>query len=60
MIELVKKNCIEDLKLDGSPIIIVAVVKEAEAIAKACAEKGIKVSAFCDSEKENLEIHFVI
>ena len=63
MIELVKKNCIEDLKLDGSPIIIVAVVKEAEAIAKACAEKGIKVSAFCDSEKRksgnsfcNLEI----
>ena len=51
MTDKIKKNCIRDLKQDGPPIIIAAAVKEAEAIAKACAENGIKVAAFCDSEK---------
>ena len=47
----VKYNCIENLKKDGNPIIIVAAVREAEAIKYACDEKGIIVSAFCDTEK---------
>ena len=47
----VKYNCIENLKKDGNPIIIVAAVREAEAIKYACDEKGITVSAFCDTEK---------
>ena len=48
----VKYNCISNLKAEGSPIIIVAAVHESEAILNACKEKGIKVSAFCDSIKE--------
>ena len=47
----VKYNCIESLKKNGDPIIIVAAVREAEAIAYACKDLGINVSAFCDTEK---------
>mgnify|MGYP006090568941 FL=1 len=47
----VKYNCIKSLKKNGDPIIIVAAVREAEAIAYACKDLGINVSAFCDTEK---------
>jgi len=51
----VKYNCIQDLKKDGSPIIIVAALYEAEAIYNACLDNNIKVIAFCDSEKRRSE-----
>ena len=51
----VQQNCINFLKKEGHPIIIVAAVYEAEAIANACKERGILVSAICDSEKESLK-----
>ena len=51
MDKLVKYNCLQDLKKVGSPIIIVAAVHESEAVANACKDAGIIVSAFCDSIK---------
>lgn len=51
MQQKVNKNCIQSLKQTGAPIIIAAAVKESEAIANACRDIGINVSAFCDSEK---------
>ena len=47
----VKYNCEQQLRLKGSPVIIVAAVHEAEAVANACAERNIIVSGICDSEK---------
>jgi organic radical activating enzyme len=47
----VRLECIEALKKEGPPIIIVAAVREAEAVANACKENGINVEAFCDTEK---------
>ena len=46
-----KRNCINELKEASKPIIIVAAVREAEAIKYACDDFGIKVTAFCDTEK---------
>jgi len=46
-----KQNCIESLKKSGDPIIIVSQIHESEAIAKACIDNNIKVTAFCDSKK---------
>ena len=43
-----KLNCIENLRNDGPPIIIVAAVKESEAVLNSCINHNIKVSAFCD------------
>ena len=40
----VKYNCEQQLRLKGSPVIIVAAVHEAEAVANACAERNIIVS----------------
>ena len=51
----VKYNCVEYLKKPGAPIIIVAAVHEAEAVANACRDNGIIVSAICDSEKRKSE-----
>ena len=45
----VKSKCIKNLKLQGSPVVIVAAVGESEAIANACKENGIVVSAICDN-----------
>ena len=47
----VKYNCLQSLREAGAPVIIVAAVQESEAIANACRDAGIDVSAFCDSEK---------
>ena len=47
----VKYNCLKSLKKVGDPIIIVAAVHESEAVANACRNAGIVVSAFCDSIK---------
>jgi len=47
----VKFECIEQLKKDGPPVIIVTTVRESEAVANACKANGIKVTAFCDTEK---------
>ena len=47
----VRLECIEALKKEGPPIVIVAAVREAEAVANACKENGINVEAFCDTEK---------
>ncbi len=44
---------LENLKKKGDPVIIFKVVREAEAIANACREMGINVTAFCDYEKRN-------
>ncbi len=52
MINIQKNNCIELLKKDGPPIIVVAAVQESEAIINACSENGIKVKGVCDSFKE--------
>jgi hypothetical protein len=56
---------IEFLKKTNDPIIIYALVDEAEAIANACKENGILVAAFCDNESRktkkpywNLEVIF--
>ena len=46
-----KSNCIENLRNDGPPIIIVAAVQESEAVFNSCINHNIKVSAFCDSIK---------
>ena len=51
MDNIVKYKCIEKLKKQGDPIIIVAAVNEAEAILKSCELNDIKVSGVCDSEK---------
>ncbi len=51
MQELVSYKSIENLRKPGKPIIIVAAVREAEAIANACTDNKIKVEAFCDTEK---------
>jgi len=48
---VVNKDCIENLKKDGNPVVIAAALKESEAIVNACREHGIKALAFCDSEK---------
>ncbi len=52
MIEVQKNNCINSLKKDGPPIIIVTAVQEGEAIINACKSKGITVMGVCDSFKE--------
>jgi len=51
----VKHNCLQSLRQEGAPIIIVAAVHEAEAIANACRDNGIAVSAFCDTEKRKTQ-----
>lgn len=51
MKNIVNRNCLKNLKLDGNPIIIAAALKESEAIVNACKENGINALAFCDSEK---------
>ncbi len=58
MEKIVNKTCIDNLKKSGAPIVIVAAVKEAEAIAYACKDFGIKVEAFCDSEKRKSQDKF--
>ena len=44
------ESSIDGLKNTKDPIIIYALTDEAEAIANACKEKGIQVTAFCDNE----------
>ena len=51
----VKFNCIQSLKEAGAPVIIVTLPEEAEAIANACRDNGITVSAFCDNETRKLQ-----
>ena len=51
----VKYNCIQSLKEAGAPVIIVTLPEEAEAIANACRENDIVVSAFCDNETRKLQ-----
>ena len=53
--ELKVKTDIQSLKKEGIPIVIVGAVQESEAVANACKEIGIKVSAVCDSEPRNTE-----
>ncbi len=50
MINKAKYNCVEELAKQGSPIVIVAVTQEIEAIINACNDNGIKVEALCDNE----------
>ena len=52
MVKIEKDNCIDLLKKDGPPIIIVTAVQEGEAIINACKSNGIKVDGVCDSFKE--------
>lgn len=54
----VKYDSVQSLKQEGPPIIIVAATHEVEAIANACKENDIKVSAICDSEKRKSEKPF--
>ena len=51
-------NSIKLLKKDGSPIVIVSIAEEAEAVLNACKEQGIKVSAFCDNESRKTKKRF--
>ena len=46
----VKKNSLESLRSTNDPIIIYALTEEAEAIAYACEDNGIKITGFCDNE----------
>ena len=46
----VKFDSIKQLKGNKKPLVIFALTEEAEAIAFACKENGINVSAFCDNE----------
>lgn len=54
----VYKDCIESLKRSKDPVIIVAAVREAEAIAYACEDNDIKIDAFCDTEKRKTTSNF--
>ena len=58
MKKIAKYNCIENLKKVGSPVIIVALVEEAEAVLNSCRELGINVTAFCDSESRKTKEKF--
>ena len=58
MNKIAKYNSIELLKKDGSPIVIVSIAEEAEAVLNACKEQGIKVSAFCDNESRKTKKRF--
>ena len=53
-----KYNCIKPLQMTGSPIIIVAAVGEAEAIANACKDNNIKISAICDNIQAKSKLPF--
>jgi len=44
------EDSIDGLRNTTDPIIIYALTDEAEAIANACKEKGIQITAFCDNE----------
>jgi len=46
----IKYNCIELLKASTDPVIIYSLTEESEAIANACRDHGIKITAFCDNE----------
>ena len=50
MSKIAKFSCVENLKKEGSPVIIVSVSDEAEAVLNACRDVGIEVLAFCDNE----------
>ena len=50
MFRTVKFESITQLKKNKNPLIIFALTEESEAIAFACKENGINVSAFCDNE----------
>ena len=58
MDKIAKFSCVENLKKEGNPIVIVSVADEAEAVLNACREIGIKVSAFCDNEKRKTQKPF--
>ena len=55
----VKYKCLKALRETGTPVIIVAAVHESEAIANACRDAGIEVSAFCDSEKRSIRNNYL-
>jgi len=55
MINKAKYNCKEELKKPGSPVVIVAVTQEIEAIINACHDNGIKVEGLCDNETRKVE-----
>tara|TARA_X000000950_G_scaffold216684_1_gene260779 strand:- start:5928 stop:7160 length:1233 start_codon:yes stop_codon:yes gene_type:complete len=46
----VEFSCIEPLKATKNPVIVYSLTEEAEAIANACRDNGISVTAFCDNE----------
>jgi organic radical activating enzyme len=50
MFRTVKFESITQLKKNKNPLIIFALTEESEALAFACKENGINVSAFCDNE----------
>lgn len=52
------KKDITTLKNCADPIIIYALVDEAEAIANACKENGISVTAFCDNESRKTKKNY--
>ena len=58
MNKIAKYSCLESLKKNGSPVVIVSLVEEAEAVLNACQDAGIKVTAFCDNESRKTEKKF--
>jgi len=58
MNKIAKYSCIKALKEKGSPVVIVSLVEESEAVLNACKEAGIIVSAFCDNESRKTKKNF--
>ena len=58
MNKIAKYNCVDKLKKTGSPVVIVTLVEEAEAVLNGCKDLGIDVSAFCDNESRKTKNKF--
>ena len=58
MNKIAKYNCVGKLKKIGSPVVIVTLVEEAEAVLNGCKDLGIDVSAFCDNESRKTKNKF--
>ena len=58
MDKIAKYSCVETLKKKGSPVVIVSLVEEAEAVLNACKEAGIKVK-YKITDKENFLVDYI-
>ena len=58
MNKIIKHNCIQSLKENGAPIILVTLPEEAEAMVYACQDNGIPIAAVCDNETRKTNKNF--